>query len=276
MKKIFSLFVATLFCATMFADAKFYVTGNAALLTDANSTAAEWAPNAIPSNNDALVLNLKANTDYKLKVTVNGDWGTGKAFGDLTDKAIGLKSDNDGNICFRLDNAGAVTVTYTASAFTVAGDFTMPTVAIVGNFAGDDSWWVPVAANTMKVATDKKSASVTFNIAQGDYEMKVWVDGTYLTKYGEGGLYSIHRDWTDIPDVNVEVDNNNFKLVADKTGDYTFTWTYATKNLVVTFPTATGIENTNTNANAVKRIINGQLVIEKNGVRFNALGAEVR
>ncbi len=277
MRKLFTLFVATLFSIAMFAQTKFYVTGNSALLTDAGSSAAEWAPNAMPSANDALVMNLNANTDYKLKVTVNGDWGTVKAFNDLTDKAVGLKTDNDGNICFRLDNAGAVTVTYTGTTFTVAGDFTLPTVAIVGSFAGDDSWWGPVVANTMTPAMDKKSASVTFNIAQGDYEMKVWVDGTYLTKYGEGGsLYRIHREWANIPDVDVDVVGNNFKFEADITGAYTFTWTYATKNLVVTFPTTTDIENQMVNSNAVKRIVNGQLVIIRDGKTFNATGAEVR
>ena len=37
-----------------------------------------------------------------------------------------------------------------------------------------------------------------------------------------------------------------------------------------------GIEETNANAKAVKAIRNGQLVIEKNGRRFNALGAEMK
>ena len=39
---------------------------------------------------------------------------------------------------------------------------------------------------------------------------------------------------------------------------------------------ATAIDNVNTNANAVKRIENGQLIIIKNGVRYNVAGQEVR
>ena len=39
---------------------------------------------------------------------------------------------------------------------------------------------------------------------------------------------------------------------------------------------ATSIDNTNANANAVKCIINGQLIIERDGKFFNATGAEVR
>ena len=39
---------------------------------------------------------------------------------------------------------------------------------------------------------------------------------------------------------------------------------------------ATSIDNTNAAAKAVKRIENGQIVIEKNGVRYNVLGAEMK
>ena len=94
---------------------------------------------------------------------------------------------------------------------------------------------------------------------------------------GEGeSLYGIHRDWNHADHVNLVNDGRNFQLTADVAGDYTFTWNYATLDLVVTFPTATGIENASANTKAVKRIVNGQLVIEKNGVLYNALGAEMR
>lgn len=39
---------------------------------------------------------------------------------------------------------------------------------------------------------------------------------------------------------------------------------------------AQGIENTTASAKAVKRIVNGQMIIEKNGKFYNALGTEVR
>ena len=39
---------------------------------------------------------------------------------------------------------------------------------------------------------------------------------------------------------------------------------------------ATAINTANADANATKRIVNGQLLIEKNGIRYNALGAEVK
>ena len=40
--------------------------------------------------------------------------------------------------------------------------------------------------------------------------------------------------------------------------------------------TPTAINNTATNTNATKRIVNGQLLIEKNGKFYNATGAEVK
>ena len=40
--------------------------------------------------------------------------------------------------------------------------------------------------------------------------------------------------------------------------------------------TPTAIDNANANANAVKRIVNGQLVIEFNGRSYNILGAELK
>ena len=39
---------------------------------------------------------------------------------------------------------------------------------------------------------------------------------------------------------------------------------------------ATAIDNTEVKATAIKRIVNGQLLIEKNGVMYNAQGAVVR
>ena len=151
----------------------------------------------------------------------------------------------------------------------------LPTVALVGNYAED--MWGANATNTMTPANDNATAAVTLTLAAGTYEIKVWVDGYYMSLNGEGeSLYGIHRDWNHADHVNLVNDGRNFQLTADVAGDYTFTWNYATLDLVVTFPTATGIENANANTKAVKRIVNGQLVIEKNGVLYNALGAEMR
>ena len=51
---------------------------------------------------------------------------------------------------------------------------------------------------------------------------------------------------------------------------FTYTLTISTKG------SATAISKTAVEAKAVKRIVNGQLLIEKNGKFYNALGAEVK
>ena len=98
--------------------AKFYITGDAATVGESLA----WNPAAIKVTEDSYTLALAAG-DYKLKVTVDGTWETAKGFNDLTTTADGLSADGDGNICFTLAEAGDVVVTYTAEAFTLAGNF---------------------------------------------------------------------------------------------------------------------------------------------------------
>ena len=98
--------------------AKFYITGDAATVGESLA----WNPAAIKSTEDAYTLALAAG-DFKLKVTTDGTWNTAKGFSDLTSAADGLSADGDGNICFTLAEAGDVVVTYTAEAFTLAGNF---------------------------------------------------------------------------------------------------------------------------------------------------------
>ena len=81
-------------------------------------------------------------------------------------------------------------------------------------------------------------------------------------------------DWTSsVATFNVTGTSGTSVLIDnDGNGNQYFRW------LKVTYPASstTAIDNTNAEAKAVKRIVNGQLVIEKNGVRYNALGAEIK
>ncbi len=101
--------------------AKFYITGDAATVGESLA----WNPAAIKVTEDSYTFENLAAGDYKLKVTLDGTWGDGmvKGFSDLTTVADGLTADGDGNICFSLAEAGDVVVTYTAEAFTLAGNF---------------------------------------------------------------------------------------------------------------------------------------------------------
>ena len=163
-------------------------------------------------------------------------------------------------------------------AYGIWGTFgVLPTVAIVGDFG--ENMWNPNNTNTMTPANDNATAAVTLALTEGTYEFKVWVDGYYFSLNGEGeSLYGIHREWKTAEHVNLVNSGRNFSLAVDETGDYTFTWNYTTLDMTVDFPntTPTVVVNADSAAKVVKRIVNGQLVIEKNGVRYNALGAEIR
>jgi len=156
----------------------------------------------------------------------------------------------------------------------------LPQTAIVGNFEGDATW-APQPGYILLPELDGKSASVTLeNLTAGTYQMKVWIEGSFLSLNGAGeeGLYRIHREWSNVDNVNIVNDGRNFEFVADITGDYTFSWTFASQKLVVTFPdnTPTAVENTTVADKAVKCIENGQLIIVRDGVQYNVLGGVVR
>ena len=111
--------------------AKFYITGDSALVTDAGAPGKAWNPDAIKSETDTFTLkNLKAGQDYILKLTLNGTWegeNNIKGYNELTEKTPGLKDiSDDHNIGFKLNEAGDVQVIYK--------DGETPVFKLVGNF----------------------------------------------------------------------------------------------------------------------------------------------
>lgn len=250
-------------------------------------TMTEWATNAktMTPAEDSLSASVTVTLDvatYEFKIVSDGNYlslnGEGETLFGIHrnwNHADHVNLINNGrNFQLTADAAGEYTFTWTYADSTLVVTFPeLPKVAIVGSF---NEW--NADAHVMVAAENKETASVTIeNLAAGEYEMKVWVNGAYLTKYGEGGLFRIHRGYDHADNVNVDVAENNLKLDADVAGNYTFTWTYATRNLVVTFPatTPTDVVNAGAENKAVKRIVNGQLLIIRDGVTFNVLGQEL-
>ena len=180
--------------------AKFYVTGNAALVGQDK----EWNPSAIKSEADTLELNLEADIDYVLKVTVNGTWegeNNVKGYNELTEKTEGLLDlSDDHNIGFKLNEAGVVKVIYKAAAeeqpevFKLIGDFYVaPKVAyyligdsafVVDAGATADKAWTPDAIPSFKDTT-------VLNLKAGqDYIMRLSLNGTWEN----------HRDFRHLTD----------------------------------------------------------------------------
>lgn len=99
----------------------------------------------------------------------------------------------------------------------------LPQVAVMGvnNWDGTDK---------MTVSDDYKTATITLNLTAKAYEWKLTVNGEWFG----GSKYAITRDKNSI--AVTDNGDGNGKLTADLAGEYVFTYTYATKNLTVTYP----------------------------------------
>ena len=99
----------------------------------------------------------------------------------------------------------------------------LPQVAVMGvnNWDGTDK---------MTVSDDYKTATITLNLTAKAYEWKLIVNGEWFG----GSKYAITRDKNSI--AVTDNGDGNGKLTADLAGEYVFTYTYATKNLTVTYP----------------------------------------
>ena len=212
--------------------AKFYVTGNAALVGQDK----EWNPAAIPSMEDSKVLSLEAGS-YMMKITMNGTWegennvkGYDALTGEIPAGITRGENENNDNICFTLAEAGDVTVTYTAENFTVAGNFYVapapdPTVAVMGSM---NNW---AAEIPFTLSDDKTYATlVVENITAGDYDFKFIVNGEWRSNG-----YTYHRGFPACAGIT-ENNDQNMVFQADVTGQYTFYWYFANDSAAILYP----------------------------------------
>lgn len=133
--------------APVVAPAKFYITGDSALVVNAGLEKEKaWAPNAIKSDTISYKLSLAAG-DYMLKITLDGTWETVKGYDALTTVATGLtrgEGANNDNICFTLKEAGDVNVHYDGEYFFLNGNFYVAPVEVKyylkNNWDGAEAW----------------------------------------------------------------------------------------------------------------------------------------
>ncbi len=214
--------------------AKFYVTGDSALVTDAGFAGKAWNPDAIKAEADTLVLNLKAEQVYKLKVSLDGTWNTAKGFNDLTEKPEGVTKDNDENIIFSLAEAGAVQVIYIAGEtpiFKIAGNFyvdptpVVPTAAVTGDMT---EWGEPIP---FELSEDSTFATLyNDNIKKGTYAFKMIINGDWRSNG-----YEFHRGFPGCAGITGNTDEN-MTVVIDVEGAYTFKWYFANDSLAIIYP----------------------------------------
>lgn len=108
---------------------------------------------------------------------------------------------------------------------------TLPTVAIKGSF---DNWADSIL---FSASASGQKASFTQHFEAGNgFTFKLRIDGQWRGKDGDNNTsFWITRQnyYADGIESNCA---NDMKFVPDVTGDYTFTWTYATNTLSVKFP----------------------------------------
>ncbi len=202
--------------------AKFYITGDSALVTDAGFAGKAWNPDAIKSETDTFTMNLKAGVDYQLKITTDGTWGTVKGYNKLTKVAAGLK-DLDGdnhNIGFKLNEAGEVKVVYTDKVFELLGDFFVETPAkyyitgdsaLVTDAGAPGASWNPAAI---------KSETDTFTLknlkAGQEYILKLTLNGTWVGENNVKGYNELTEKTPGLKDIS---DDHNIGFKLNEAGD---------------------------------------------------------
>ncbi len=117
------------------------------------------------------------------------------------------------------------TKTIDATATRTGGEVIIPTVVITGDM---NDWSMTKDVFTM--AADGLTASITLNLESKNYGFKMIIgetwfsDGATITRENNSVVFSGDNS----------MKNSTFS--ADIAGEYTFTWTYATRTLVATYP----------------------------------------
>lgn len=246
-------------------EPKFYVAGN---MTD-------WNDNKIPVYEDSYILEDLEAGKYQMKVVDGAEWLGIKA---LTATADNLFIDQDGNICFILEEAGDVTVTFKKiedeiSVFTVEGKFVAPEIKLIGIKGWEE------ATDAIELVSGTSEASVKLTLDGDWYDFKLIRAGEWLGKENEDGNYRIHSEYNFVDGLVRNYDGlKSISLQPNGAGEYEFVYEYATGKLQVNFPkeTPSAVENSEAAVKTQKMIENGQLIIIRGGEKFNAQGQMIR
>ncbi len=223
--------------------------------------------------------------NYQLKVVKNGtDW-----IGDATGN----------NVTFHILQACDVTVTYTVATgeITVIGEgvsfeiiFEIEAMRAVGN--GSEHWlnganWDPASDLNKMVEVSDSVYQITFtSVPKGDgYEVKFAANGSWTDNWGPEGNEPITasvENWNALYNSSYNITINNPFDVADITltlnltaFDYVLK-TGATYSITIVDKTPTALDNAAAQQIEVRKVIeNGQVVIIKDGIRYNVLGVRI-
>ena len=243
-----------------------------------NEDATEWIVEdlalAADKKTATTTLTLTART-IEMGILLDGNWNSNGKEIKPSSNTITLTEEGTGNIKLYAPEDGEYTFTYTLESKTLVVTFpegaTDP-LPVLNLFGSWDEW---KAGTLFTPAANKLTATATLTLDAGDYTFKVTKDAAWMTNDNSGTMTRVNsKDWPFVEGEHKAATG----LKADAKGDYTFTWTYETNALSVTFPaaTATDLIGADSDSKAVKMVRDGQLLIVRDGVTYNMMGSVVK
>ena len=156
--------------------------------------------------------------DVLYKVVREHAWGTGE-YPSGTNKSFSITEAGVYDVTFTYDGGSNLTATPTLKE----AQKVIPTIAVKGSW---DEWTL----KNLVLANDELTATATINIATvGDYKFGVDVDGVFTANGA-----TVSRESNVV--AGLTGNTGDMTLKADVAGEYTFTWTFETNTLTVTYP----------------------------------------
>ena len=243
----------------------YYVTGNDALV----GTLA-WDAAAIQMTQSGNVYThtftgLAVGVECQMKVT-NGTWDQSWGFSAVKDSSLGVKGSPEGNIAFTLAEEGDVVVTFDGTNVSVTGNFIAGEPAVITyvlmGVAGD---WTTGIALEPNPENENEYCLLGQEITEADAVKVVTLsDGVAIAWCGNVDEFSVEHTADDM---------GNILLAA---GKYDFYYKVA-EDLIYIGATTASVDNVVVaGKKATKMIIDGQIVVVRDGIKFNMLGQEVK
>ena len=243
----------------------YYVTGNDALV----GTLA-WDAAAIQMTQSGNVYThtftgLAVGVECQMKVT-NGTWDQSWGFSAVKDASLGVKGSPEGNIAFTLAEEGDVVVTFDGTNVSVTGNFIAGEPAVITyvlmGVAGD---WTTGIALEPNPENENEYRLLGQEITEADAVKVVTLsDGVAIAWCGNVDEFSVEHTADDM---------GNILLAA---GKYDFYYKVA-EDLIYIGATTASVDNVVVaGKKATKMIIDGQIVVVRDGIKFNMLGQEVK
>ena len=140
---------------------------------------------------------------------------------------------------------------------------------VLGEFSG--SSWIGVGGNDNKTITvESLNGEIIDNITLKVYFPSSWTG--YSIASTSGTVSGDVANYQDLVVTNI----NATSVTLSRVGEGNANGSVSFHRIIVNEGSTTAIENTAVDTKAVKRIVNGMLLIEKNGKIYNVMGAEVK